>query len=68
MQDIRQGARGTTKSRVHGGFDVQVIATELLARSLVRKEKRDDYFITEAGRRFLDEWDEAHQGGAALLS
>ena len=47
---------------------MQVIATELLARSLVRKEKRDDYFITEAGRRFLDEWDEAHQGGAALLS
>jgi hypothetical protein len=55
LQDIRLGARGTTKRRALGGFDVQQIADELVARNLLRKSGKDAYFITDAGRRFLDE-------------
>jgi hypothetical protein len=55
LQDIRFGARGTTKRRALGGFDVQGIADELVARDLLRKSGKDNYFITDAGRRFLDE-------------
>lgn len=55
LQDIRFGARGTTKRRELGGFDVQQIADVLIERDLVRKRGRDTYFITEAGRRFLTE-------------
>ena len=55
LQDIRYGARGTTKRRVRGGFDVQRIADELVARGLLRKRDRDKYYITDAGHRFLEE-------------
>ena len=55
LQDIRFGARGTTKRRVLGGFDVQRIADEAVARGLLRKSGKDKYYITDAGRRFLDE-------------
>jgi hypothetical protein len=47
--------RRTTKRRVIGGFDVQRIADELVARDLLRKSGTDVYLITDAGRRFLDE-------------
>lgn len=55
LQDIRFGARGTTKRRVAGGFDVQQIADDLVADTLLRKSGHDTYFLTDAGRRFLDE-------------
>ena len=55
LQDIRFGARGTTKRRALGGFDVQRIADELVARGLLRKSGKDAYFITDGGRHFLDE-------------
>jgi hypothetical protein len=57
LQDIRFGARGTTKRRALGAFNVQQIATELVDRGLLRKSSkvRDTYYITEEGRSFLDE-------------
>jgi hypothetical protein len=57
LQDIRFGARGTTKRRVLGGFDAQRIADELVARGIVIKKGKDKYQITDAGYRFLGDAD-----------
>jgi hypothetical protein len=58
LQDIRHGARGTIKRRALDGFDVQRIADELVTRGLLRKSGKDTYFMTDGGRRFLDEHQE----------
>jgi hypothetical protein len=55
LHDIRRGAYGTTKPRRSGGKDVQPLAYALEKEGLIEKPHRNTYWLTERGRRYVEE-------------